>query len=147
MRFSKIVLSLGAGLLCSSCTSTPVFTPQEINSVLREITGQNGRACMYERNISGYATFNDSVISVSDKFRKHYLLVTTYRCPAMESSSAALFQGSFTEFCGGGRDWVITSQGRCPIQSVYEFENRDAAFDAYDKAEAIMQGAQETQND
>lgn len=147
MSFSKVALSLGAGMLLYACVSTPVHTPQQINAALKEVTGQNGRTCMYERDISGFAAFNDSVVSVSAKFRKHYLLVTTYRCPAMEASSVALFQGSFTEFCGGGRDWVITADGRCPIQSMYEFDDRQSAFDAYDQAEAIMQGAQKAEED
>ena len=83
---------------------------------------------------SGYGILNDSVLSVSSKFRKHYLLVTLFRCPEMEISSAALFKGSFTELCGGGRDSVIAGNRRCPVQGVFEFENREAAFAAYDRA-------------
>jgi len=147
MSFLKVALSLGVAMFLYACVSTPIPTPNQINAALAEVTGQNGRACMYERDISGYAAFNDSVVSVSAKFRKHYLLVTLYRCPAMESTSVALFQGSFTEFCGGGRDWVITRDGRCPIQSMYEFDDRQAAFDAHNQAEAIIQGAKKAEED
>ena len=62
------------------------------------------------------------------------LLVTLYRCPEMELSSAALFKGSFTEFCGGGRDSVLAGQRRCPVQGLFEFEDRESAFTAYDRA-------------
>ena len=43
-----------------------------------------------QRDIDGFGALSDSVLSVSSKFRNHYLLVTLYRCPEMELSSAAL---------------------------------------------------------
>jgi hypothetical protein len=101
---------------------------------LGEVTGTNGRECLRVADISGYGTLNDSVLSVSSKFRTHYLLVTLYRCPEMELSPRALFKGAFTELCGGGRDFVVAGSRRCTIQGVYEFENRQAAFEAYDAA-------------
>ena len=117
---------------CSSSPYPPM--PQEMIAALSETTGQNGRECMRVSDISGYGTVNDSVLSVSSKFRKHYLLVTLFRCPEMEVSSTALFKGSFTELCGGGRDAVIAGSRRCPVQGVFEFEDREAAFAAYDRA-------------
>lgn len=143
MRFRKsaisvcVVLALGA---CATSGKAPP-SPREIDAALAEITGQDSRSCVRQADISGYAALDDSVVSVSAKFRKHYLMVTMYRCPAMESTAHALFEGAFTEFCGGGRDSIATANGRCPIQSVYEFENRQEAFDVYDKAEEMARAA------
>ena len=144
-RFATTIVPLLTLLLtgCASTGHTP--TAQEMDAALMAITGQNGRACIRQRDIHGFGTLNDSLVSVSDKFRGHYLMVTRYRCPAMESSTAALFEGAFTEFCGQ-RDSIKTAQGRCPIQSIFEFENRDAAFAAFDEAkEKIRQGRQPTE--
>jgi len=143
MRFTKSATALSVALVLGAC-ATPGNappSPQEIDAALVEITGQNGRSCVRQIDISGYAALNDSVVSVSAKFRKHYLMVTMYRCPAMESTAHALFEGAFTEFCGGGRDSIATADGRCPIQTVYEFENRQDAFDAHDEAEGRVEAA------
>lgn len=122
-------------MLLAGC-ATPSYQPlpREMFDALSEVTGQNGRECMRVDDISGYGTLNDSVLSVSSKFRNHYLLVTLHRCPEMEISSTALFKGSFTEFCGGGRDAVLAGKRRCPIQGVFKFQNREDAFTAYDRA-------------
>jgi len=124
-----------APILLAACSATPVEPlPREMLRELSAVTGQDGRACFRVDDIAGYGTLNDSVLSVSNKFRKHYLLVTMYRCPEMETSPRALFKGAFTEFCGGGRDFVLTGQRQCTVQGVFEFENRAAAFKAYDAA-------------
>jgi len=136
-----LALSLLAG--CHSAPYQPM--PQEMTRALSETTGQNGRECMRVSDIAGYGTLNDSVLSVSSKFRNHYLLVTLFRCPEMELSSAALFKGSFTEFCGGGRDAVLAGKRRCPVQGVFEFENREAAFAAYDAAIERLRERRETE--
>lgn len=125
-------------LVMTACSTTFVPTPSEMNSALREITGQNGRACVRIRDISGYGALSDSVLSVSSKFRKHYIMVTMHRCPAIETGAHLAFKGAFTDFCGGGRDSVHAGEGRCPVQSVYEFDDRDAAFAAHDKAEEML---------
>lgn len=135
-------------LLVAGCATTEVQpVPQEMLEALNGITQSNGRQCLRVADISGYGTLNDSVLSVSSKFRKHYLLVTLFRCPEMEISSAALFKGSFTELCGGGRDAVFAGQRQCPVQGVYEFENRQAAFAAYDEAIARIQARREAGSD
>ena len=122
-------------LALAGCRSSPYQPlPREMLDALAATTGQSGRECMRVSDISGWGTLNDSVLSVSSKFRNHYLLVTLYRCPEMEFSSAVVFKGSFTEFCGGGRDSVLAGQRRCPVQGLFEFEDREAAFAAYDRA-------------
>ena len=134
MKFTLAAILTLATLAISGCATTAYQpTPAEMNSALRDITGQDGRACVRQRDIDGYGTLSDTVLSVSDKFRGHYLMITRYSCPGMEVAPRALFEGAFTEFCGQ-RDSITTRGGRCPILSVYTFENRDAAFAAHDSA-------------
>jgi len=138
MRFkTALVLTLMLAFI-QACSSTS-FSPssQEMNLALQEITGEDGRACVRSRDISGYAPLNDTTVSVSDKFRAHSLMVTTFRCPAMEGSPGAAFKGAFTEFCGR-RDALFSGGSRCPVQSIFIFESRDAAFEAFDQAEALI---------
>jgi hypothetical protein len=142
----KPIAVLLAALLLASCASTYTPTPAEMNDALAGITGQNGRACVRQRDIDGFGALSDSVLSVSDKFRGHYLMVTSYRCPGMEIATAALFEGAFTEFCGQ-RDSIKTRDGRCPIRSVFDFESRQAAFDAHDRAEQVIQKRREAAGD
>jgi hypothetical protein len=139
-----LVLLLPFIQACSSTSYTP--TSQEMNQALQEITGEDGRACIRTYDISGYAPLNDTTISVSDKFRGHSLMITTFRCPAMETSFAAAFEGAFTEFCGR-RDALFSGGDRCPVQSVFVFENRDAAFEAFDKAEALVRQQREARSE
>lgn len=147
MRFNTtlvLILILPLIQACGSTSLTP--SSQEMNQALQEITGEDGRACVRTRDISGYATLNDTTVSVSDKFRGHSLMVTSYRCPAMEASPGAAFKGAFTEFCGR-RDSLFSGGDRCPIQSVFVFDNRKAAFAAFDQAEALIKQQREKDKD
>ena len=129
--------------LLSACASTGIDpSPRELNAALTEITQQNGRVCVRQRDITGFAALSDSLVSVSNRTREHYLMVTRFRCPDMEMAPAALFEGAFTEFCGQ-RDSITTRGGRCPVQSVFEFDNRDAAFAALDRAEEMIARSRE----
>ena len=134
-RFAVLALLLP---LLAACTSTSRPTSQEMNQALQEITGTDGRTCIRTRDISGYAPLNDTTVSVSDKFRGHSLMVTSFRCPAMETGMGAAFAGAFTEFCGR-RDAMFSGGDRCPVQSIFVFENRDAAFEAYDQAMELIE--------
>ena len=144
---NTLTMAIALQLIAACSTTTYVPTPSEMNTAMRDITGQNGRACVRMRDISGYGTISDSVISVSSKFRKQYIMVTMHRCPAIESGAHLAFKGAFTDFCGGGRDSVHAGDGRCPVQSVYEFDNRDAAFAAHDKAEEMIKKQREASED
>ena len=139
-----LALTLPLIQACSSSSFSP--SSQEMNRALQEITGEDGRACVRTRDISGYGTLNDTTVSVSDKFRGHSLMVTTFRCPAIEASPGAAFKGAFTEFCGR-RDSLFSGGSRCPVQSVFVFENRDAAFEALDQAEALIKQQREKEKD
>ena len=141
------LLSIAALLLLLAC-STTAYTPssQEMNSALVDLTGQDGRACFRVHDISGFGALNDTTLSVSDRFRGHYLLVTHHRCPTMETSHRAAFKGAFTEFCGR-RDSVYSGGERCMVRSVFEFENRQAALDVFGQAEARIKTQRESQKD
>jgi hypothetical protein len=123
-----------ASLLLSACAASHTPPSTGLDSALRDITGQNGRACVRVSDISGYGALDDSMVSVSSKFRKHYLMITRFRCPELATSLGAAFSGRFIEFCGG-RDSILAGGRSCPILSVFEFESREAAFEAMDAAE------------
>ena len=126
--------------LLAACSATSVPTSSELSTTLMDITGQDGRACVRVQDISGYGVLNDSTVSVSSKFRRHYLMVTAYRCSEMQTAFGAAFKGSFTEFCGR-RDSIVSGGQRCPIQAVFEFDDRESAFDAFDEAESRFRTA------
>jgi hypothetical protein len=130
----KWLPAAAASLMLSACAASTTPPSTELDTALRGITGQNGRACVRVSDISGYGAPDDSTVSVSSKFRKHYLMITRFRCPELATSLGAAFSGRFTEFCGG-RDSILAGGRSCPIQSVFEFESRQAAFEALDAAE------------
>ena len=143
-QITLIVACLFASLV-AGCGTTPTKQPEPraIDEALREVTGQNGRTCVYIRDIRGYGTLSDSVLSVSARQRKQYLMVTLYRCPSMQDNAGAAFWGAYTEFCGGGRDSVQAGARPCPVRSVFEFESRDDAFAAHDQALELIYGPEE----
>jgi len=136
---------LVAVLVLSACAASSPPPSTERDAALRGITGQDGRACVRVRDISGYGAINDSTVSVSSRLKKHYLMITRFRCPELATSLGAAFSGRFIEFCGG-RDSILAGGRSCPIQSVFEFKNRETAFEALDAAEQEIQAMQEKTN-
>lgn len=145
MKLEKKLLPVVLLLLAvAGCGSTRInYEPSAMDEQLRDLTGQNGRTCLYANRITGYGAISESVLNVSTTQRKQYLMVMIYRCPDLEQSPAAVFAGAFGELCGGGRDRVGLPGKPCPIRSIYEFESRDAAFEALEQAEANIQQQQE----
>ena len=132
----KLPLLLLLLLLTAACSTQQVrYDVRTLDQVMRDMTGQNGRACFQTRYISGYGTIDETVLNVSTKRPEQYVLLMTYSCPSLLTSSAVLFKGAFTELCGGGRDFVSTGSSPCPIRSIYEFENRKAALEAIERAQ------------
>jgi len=130
------LLVIGASLCLSACGSMATRPlPQEMNQALLELTGQDGRACIRISEISGYASLSDSLLSVTTIRKSHALMVTNHRCPALESTSAAVFDGQFTQICGGNRDFIVVVSERCSVRSIFKFDDRQAALDAIDAAE------------
>lgn len=142
---AKGIAAILAVVMLTACGTSPTRQPEPraIDDALKQVTGQNGRECFYVRDILGFGTLSDSVLSVSAKFSKHYLMVTLYRCPSLQYGGGAAFWGSFSEFCGGGRNSVQSQDKPCPVKSVFEFESRDEAFAAHDKALEIIYGPEQ----
>ncbi|MFT2091103.1 DUF6491 family protein [Paraglaciecola sp. 2405UD69-4] len=136
--FNCSLVLLGAVSLVS-CSSLNVDLPS-YDEVLRTETEQDGRACVRQRNISGYGTLDDDVISISSSGKKRYYLATTFmNCNSLLTSFRAGFKGDFFEVCGGRNDKIITSDEACPIRSIFEFDTKDQAMDAFNHAEKTIE--------
>ncbi|WP_133469595.1 DUF6491 family protein [Paraglaciecola marina] len=135
MNMLKVTFVLVGVLILTSCSSLGVDLPSH-DELLRIETEQDGRACVRQRSIRGYGSLDDDVISISSSGKKRYYLATTFmNCNSLLTSFKAGFKGDFFEVCGGRNDKIITSDEACPIKSIFEFENREAAFAAYEKVE------------
>jgi hypothetical protein len=132
-----LVIIIFLGLV--SCSSLGVNLPS-YDELLRTETEQNGRACVRQHNIRGFATLDDDVISINASGKnRHYLITTWLQCHSLQTSFSAGFKGDFLELCGGGRDKILTSEESCPIKSIFEFESREEAFATFEKADEIRQ--------
>lgn len=130
----RIKYAAFATILMTGCTSHNLNLPN-YDTLLKQDAGQNGRACVRQQDINGFGFLDDDVVSISTRGNRDYFLATTmFRCNSLSANFAVGFQGTFTEVCGGGSGKIITADESCPIRSVFEFESRQAAFDAYNKA-------------
>ena len=115
-----------------------------ISDTFRDITGQNGRACVRTSDIRGYGV-RDNVVNI-DAGNDYYIATVHPGCFDLQTSMAVMFSGGFSEICGGRIDKIITQDNECAINQIFEFDNRDTAFEAYDKAvkvrEALRSDAQ-----
>jgi len=133
MKLTKLVLSLVTVCSISACSNLSANLPSN-DELLQELTQQNGRECVRDGDISGFGVLDDDVVSVGSRRRGEYFLMTTlYRCYSLDISVQMAFLGSFAEFCGGGSDKISTGEESCPIKSIYKFESRDKAFEAFDE--------------
>jgi hypothetical protein len=127
----RLFTLLGACLVCASCSTThKQEVAPDVTDMLAEVTGQNGRACIKTYEVNGFGGIEDNLVSVSGKFRDHYLVTTLYRCQSLQGSPAIAFAGSFQEICGGGHGALKTGKESCPVKDIYVFPNREAAFAA-----------------
>jgi hypothetical protein len=138
------------GLLClAGCTSVVSDLPSN-DSLLQEVTGQNGRVCIDNNDINGFGYLDNDVISVDGRRGQYFLMTTLYRCNSLTYSPQIAFAGNFAEFCGGGRNKVITGEEICPIKSIYQFTSRKEAFSMFDiiseKREKLREELKEEQN-
>ncbi len=147
MRSITFLVVLVAVIGLSACSQAirddgTVLKQPKYDELLKSISGQNGRLCIRERDINGYGTLNSHVLSVASRKNKHYLVTTMYSCPSLQHSMRAAFIGSFSDFCGG-RDKIATDEESCPIRNIYEFDSRDAAFEAFDQAKEKYQAVEQ----
>ena len=131
MKYTRqcLTIQIIAGL--AACTSMDSKLPS-ISDTLREATSQNGRACVRTSDIRGYGV-QDDVVNI-DADSDYYIVTVHPGCLDLQTSMAVMFSGGFSEICGGRIDKIITQDNECSINQIFEFDNRDAAFEAYGKA-------------
>lgn len=121
-----------------SCASTAEKSPR-VSDALREVTGQNGRACVRTGEITGYGVRDSNIVNI-DALGDYYIATIRPGCFDLGFSPAAAFSSDSYELCGGRMDKIIVSDDSCTVHQLFEFENREEAFATY---EAALQWQQE----
>lgn len=130
MKPLKILsLTLLAGLVsaCASQKDVP-----SMSQLLAKETVQNGRACVRQSDIRGFGIPERNVVSIDGR-QKYYLATVMPGCINLETSARAFFEGNFFEVCGQTGDRIVTQDESCTINQIFEFENRDQAFETLEK--------------
>jgi hypothetical protein len=131
MKITKVILSVVTAIGITACSSLVANLPSN-DELLREYTQQDGRECIRDRDIRGFGVLDNDVISVDSRTRGEYFLMTTlYRCHSLGVSAQVAFVGKYPEFCAGGSDKINTGEEACPIKSIFKFESREKAFEAF----------------
>lgn len=131
----KVLMFLGSAALAAvlaSCASTGSKVPR-IGQMLKETTGQNGRACIRLSDIQSYGVLEDNVVSIDSMTGDYYLATVLPGCVDLQASVRTLFSGDFGEICGQTADSIVTGGDRCTINQIFEFDNRKEAFATYDE--------------
>ena len=111
----------------SGCATTDLPSMSEM---LRDTTEQNGRACVDESDIDGYGVLENDVISI-DGGQDYYLATVLPGCNSLTTSIGVIFGDNFGEICGQRGDEIITGDNSCQIHQIFEFDDREEAFDAF----------------
>lgn len=142
----RVLLTLALGTTLAACSSTGMQSSVNISTALQEVTGQNGRACIWGRDIKGFGVLQDDVLSI-DAFGDGYYLATVMPgCNDLGLSARAMFQERFGEVCGGGMNRVQAGSSHCQIRHIFEFENREQAFAAHDEAITVKDAANDAES-
>ena len=144
MQFSRSALLIGL-LALGGCATQEGSVPN-LSSVLLDTSGQNGRACVQQRDIRGYGVLDGDVISI-DARRGYYLATTLPGCNNLGTAPRAAFEERFSEVCGGGMHKLYTGDDQCTIRHMFEFEDRQSAFKAHQKAIEHRQQLREAKAD
>lgn len=132
MKSLKAIFILAVMFGITACANLGLNLPSN-DELLREYTEQNGKECIRDRDIRGFGVLDSDLISVDSRSRDEYYLMTTFfRCNSLDVSASIAFVGNFAEFCAGGSDKVYTGEEACPIKSIFKFESREQAFEAFD---------------
>ena len=133
------IIGLLTGLFITACSSMHEQKPDlpSMDTLLAQLTEQNGRACIRSGSINGYAPLSDRMVSVRGRRGEHFLVTTLFSCPSLDFSMGVAFSGSFAEICGGGaRDQLRTEDESCPIKHIYKFQSRADAMATFERAKA-----------
>ncbi len=103
-----------------------------MSKLLAKESVQNGRACVRQSDIRGFGVPESNVISIDGR-QKYYLATVMPGCMNLQTSARAFFEGNFFEVCGQTGDRVVTRDESCTINQIFEFENRDQAFETLEK--------------
>lgn len=131
MKILRVLSIAGFAVVLASCASTGRDVPG-VAEMLRETTGQNGRACVRLDDIQSYGVLDDNVVSIN-AMRNYYIATVLPGCVDLQTSVRTLFRGDFGELCGQTMDSLATGGDRCTINQMFEFEDRDEAFDVYNE--------------
>ncbi|WP_096085140.1 DUF6491 family protein [Agaribacterium haliotis] len=134
---SALALGLSFNLGACSSSGSSKTSSQQLAMALAEQTGQNGRACIRTSDIRGYGMDGQNQINI-DARPKYYIATTLYTCQNIDLAPRALFDSRFSEACGGST-YITTRNGRCPIDKIFEFANRDEAFTAVRQAKETIE--------
>ncbi len=132
MKPLKILSLTLLAVLVSAC-ATQKDVPS-MSKLLATETVQNGRACVRQSDIRSYGVPEDDIISIDGR-SKYYLATVLPGCVNLMTSARAFFDGDFFEICGQTGDRIVTSDESCTINQVFEFENRDQAFETLNRVQ------------
>lgn len=131
MKLARLLCTLPPVLLVTACAVTQRNDVPDLTEMLRETTGQNGRACIRTSDIRGYGLQRGGDAINIDATRDYYIATLRPGCLDIETSMGIIFSNNFNEVCGGRIDTVITQGNECSINQVFKFESRDHAFKAF----------------
>lgn len=147
MKTLAIACLTGVVLTLSAC-ATPGRDVPSMTEMLRESTGQDGRACVRETDLRGYGVLRDNVLSIDGR-RNYYLATVLPGCTDLATSARTMFMGGFGEICGRSMHRVVTRGSACTINQVFQFDNRDDAFATYheimEQREELRRGEEEVE--
>jgi len=137
-----LVSSMAIAIALSACSSNPSKkSVPDVSTMLRQETGQNGRACIRQSEILGFGTPKHNVVSI-DGNRKYYIATVLPGCNSLDTAFAAAFKGGFGEVCGGTGKMQLRNE-HCTIRDIFEFKNRDQAFATLNKVMTERKALQE----
>ncbi|HEX7025633.1 MAG TPA: DUF6491 family protein [Gammaproteobacteria bacterium] len=125
MKVFKVLGCTALTFVLSSCATGPDVPG--MSEMLRESTGQNGRACVRLSDIRGYGVLENDVVSIDGR-TEYYLATVLPGCTDLQTSVRTLFRGDFGEVCGQTMDSLSTRGDTCTINQMFEFDNREEAF-------------------
>lgn len=126
----KRLVILGIAALAAVLSGCATTNLPGMSEMLRDTTDQNGRACVRESDIDGYGVLENDVISI-DGGQDYYLATVLPGCNNLATSIGLMFSNNFGEICGQSGDEVRTDRETCQIHQVFQFDDREEAFDAF----------------
>lgn len=127
MKRLTILGVAASATVLSGCATTDLPSMSEM---LRDATEQDGRACVREPDIDGYGVLENNVISI-DGGQDYYLATVLPGCNNLATSIGVVFADNFGEICGQRGDELYTDEDSCQIHQVFEFDDREEAFETF----------------